>query len=135
MVQLPPQSGGSLKTVSRALHQNAVSVMRKSQANHYLLLIAGWTCLATGLLILPIPVPMPVPVAAVLLVGGVAILTSQSRGFRNALRFARFRHAWLSRLLDLFSQRAPARLQRVMYRTRPDLVVRLERIRAARAIF
>ena len=108
--------------------------MRKSQANHYLLLIAGWASLATGLLMLPIPVPMPVPVAMIMLVGGVAILTSQSREFRNALRFARFRHAWLSRLLEQFSQRAPAGLQRVVYRTRPDLVKRLERIRATRAI-
>jgi hypothetical protein len=134
MVQLPPQSDGSLTTVSRAIHLDAVSVMRRSQANHYLLLIAGWTSLAMGLVMLPIPVPMPVPVAVILLVGGVAILTSQSRGFRNALRFARFRHAWLSHLLELFSQRAPLRLQRVMYRTRPDLVVRLERMRATRAI-
>jgi hypothetical protein len=108
--------------------------MRKSHANHYLLLIAGWTCLGAGLLMLPIPVPMPVPVAAIFLVGGVAILTSQSRGFRNGLRFARFRYAWLSRFLEQFSQRAPARLRRVMYRTRPDLVVRLERMRATRAI-
>lgn len=108
--------------------------MRTSQANHYLLLTGGWSSLVMGLVMLPIPVPMPVPVAVIFLIGGSAILTSQSRGFRNALRFARFRHAWLSHLLELFSQRAPARLQRVMYRTRPDLVVRLERIRATRAM-
>lgn len=108
--------------------------MRKSQASHYLLLTAGWASFSTGLLILPIPVPLPVPVAAVLLLAGSAILTGQSRGFRNGLRYVRFRYTWLSRLLEMFSERAPRRLQRVMYRTRPDLMVRLERIRAARAI-
>lgn len=102
--------------------------------NHYALLTGGWASLAAGMLILPIPVPLPFPLAPTLLLTGSAILTVQSRSFRHGMQFARFRYRWLSRTVDVLAARAPARVRRLVNRTRPDLIVRRNRMRARHAV-
>ncbi len=64
---------------------------------------------------------------------GAAMLTPHSRSFRHTLQFARYRYGWLSKGFEQVGMRVPARLQAVMRRTRPDLVARHTRRRAARA--
>lgn len=100
---------------------------------HLFLLTSGWIVLAAGFLLLPIPVPMPFPVAAVLMLAGAAILTAHSRRFRHGIRYARHRYGWLSRGMETVSARAPERVQRIVRRTRPDLIDRHARRRASRA--
>lgn len=104
-----------------------------ARMRHLFLITSGWTVLAAGFVLLPIPVPMPVPVALPLMFLGAAILTTRSRSFRNGVRYARYRYGWLSRGMETFSARAPKSVQRIVRRTRPDLVARHARRRAARA--
>ena len=96
---------------------------------HIVILTSGWAALAAGFLLLPIPVPMPFPVAAVLMLIGAAILTAHSRRFRNGVRYARHRYGWLSRGMDSVSAKAPQRVQKIVRRTRPDLIERHTRRR------
>lgn len=104
--------------------------MRRTR--HLFLLATGWAALLAGLLLLPLPVPMPFPVAAVLMFAGAAMLTPHSRRFRHGLQFARYRYGWLSKGLDHVGTRVPGRVQKIVRRTRPDLVARHVRRRAAR---
>lgn len=107
--------------------------MIRVRIRHYALLAGGWSALATGLLILPIPVPLPVPVAMPLMLVGTAILSTHSRNFRHGLLFARHRYGWLSRSVETVETRAPERVRKIIRRTRPDLIERHARRRAARA--
>lgn len=107
--------------------------MRQVRIRHYVLLASGWTALATGLVILPVPVPLPVPVAIPLAFAGMAILSVHSRSFRHGMQYARHRYGWLSRGFESASARAPESVRRMIRRTRPDLIDRHARRRAARA--
>jgi hypothetical protein len=106
--------------------------MSLTRLYHYLLLTGGWASLGSGLLILPLPVPMPIPVAGPLILIGAGILTHRSRRFRHMLRHARHRYGWLSRSVEHFAAYAPDGVRRTVRRTRPDLIERLARFRAAR---
>ena len=106
--------------------------MKRTKVKHFFLLTSGWTVLVAGLLILPIPVPLPFPAAAVLLLIGTAILSAHSRSFRHAVQYARHRYRWLSRSFETFGTRAPESVRKMVRRTRPDLIARHARRRAAR---
>lgn len=108
-------------------------MINRVKLRHYVLLTGGWTALGSGLLILPIPVPLPVPVAGILMLTGTAILSVHSRRFRHGIQYARYRYGWLSRTVETVSVRAPNSVKRMVHRTRPDLVARYARRRAARA--
>lgn len=115
------------------MYSDGVTTMYRAKMRHLFLLTSGWIVLAVGLLLLPVPVPMPFPVAAVLMLAGAAILTAHSRGFRHGARQLRHRYGWLSRGVDTVSARAPERVQKLVHRTRPDLIDRHARRRATRA--
>jgi hypothetical protein len=109
-----------------------IVTMSRMRLRHYVLLTGGWAALGSGALLLPLPVPMPFPVAGVLLLTGAAILTSHSRRFRHGLQYARYRYGWLSRSVETVAVRSPQSVRRMVRRTRPDLIERHVRRRAAR---
>ena len=102
--------------------------------NHIVLLVGGWSAVTLGLLILPLPVPLPFPVAGTLLLGGGAMLTGHSRSFRHGVQFARYRYRWLSLSVERLQAYAPQSVRRTLYRTRPDLIERHQRMREGRAM-
>ena len=107
--------------------------MRWARLRQLLFVMTGWLILTLGLLLLSIPVPLPFPLSPVLMLIGGAVLSAHSRAFRHWLRLTRHRHLWLSRWFELFGAHAPRAVQVMVYRTRPALVDRYARRRAARA--
>lgn len=91
----------------------------------------GWTLVVLGAVIMPMPVPIPLAGLGPLLIG-CAILTAHSKSFRRGLQRVRLRFAWLSRRFDGFTHRGPKAVRHMVRRTRPVVLMRHARMRAAR---
>lgn len=91
------------------------------------LLVFGWCLVLAGLVVTPLPPPFAFGV--VLLVIGLAILSTQSRVVRRAVQRVRHRHPDFSRGIDRAGPRLPSWLRRSIDRTRPAPLARLQRRR------
>ena len=99
----------------------------------FLIIVGGWTVFVLGVLLLPIPLPLPFPAGPVLVLIGCAILTPHSKTFRRAVQRVRYRYAWLSRVMDKLTSRAPASVKTMVERTSPWPLERQARWRTLRA--
>ncbi|MGD0190599.1 MAG: hypothetical protein ABSD74_07645 [Rhizomicrobium sp.] len=104
----------------------------------FLILTGGWLTFGSGVLLLPVPLPLPFPAGPVLLLVGSSILVPHSKTFRRGVMRVRYRFGWLSRGMDVVSNRSPTIVKSMVCpmveRTRPAALERHARLKAARAV-
>ena len=92
-----------------------------------LMLTLGWVLTIIGIVLTPAPIP--IPLAGLLpLAAGLAILINYSRGMRRVIQRVRHRVRWLSYMIEHMAHRAPKKIGQILHRSRPQAIVRKERI-------
>lgn len=103
--------------------------MRKAVQRVFLLGL-GWMLFVTGAIITPLPPPFAF--GFILLLIGLAILSSQSKTFRRGVQYMRHRYPGLSKRLEAVKPRAPQAVKRFIHVTAPLALERLHRLRQRR---
>jgi hypothetical protein len=88
----------------------------------------GVALMVAGVLMFPLPVPVPLGFVTFLV--GCTILIAHSKSSRRFVQYIRHRNDWLSRAIEYGSDRAPAKTEHILRKTRPQALRRQARLRA-----
>jgi len=91
------------------------------------MLTLGWVLTIIGVVLTPAPIPIPL-VGLLPLAAGLAILINYSRSMRRVIQRVRHRVHWLSYMIEHMAHRAPKKIGQILHRSRPQAIVRKERI-------